>query len=136
MTTSKVLISAASLGAALLWLPGARAADPPGALPGALPGDAALTCEQIYAQGAAETQREQQERAKRNDEMRAQTRATGALVTGAMLTGGMGGTGQAAQAAAEAQADRQMGMLSAPPPNPRMVHLKQLWAQKHCVMKK
>jgi hypothetical protein len=132
MTISKVLISAASLGAAL-WIPGALAADPPGALPG----DAALTCEQIYAQGTAETQREQQERARKNDEMRAQTRATGALVAGAMLTGGVGGTGQVAQAAAEAQADRQMAMLSAPPPsNPRMAHLKQLWAQKHCVMKK
>ena len=47
-----------------------------------------------------------------------------------MLTGGMGGTGQAAQMAAEAQADRQMAMLGAPPPsNPRMAHLKQLYAR-------
>jgi hypothetical protein len=53
-----------------------------------------------------------------------------------MMTGGLGGTGQAAQMAAEGQADRQMAMLGAPPQsNPRMDHLKQLWAQKHCVRK-
>jgi hypothetical protein len=52
-----------------------------------------------------------------------------------MLTGGLGGTGQAANRAAESQADKQIAMLSAPQSNPRMDHLKQLWAQKHCVRK-
>ena len=130
MTISRVLTFAASLGAAL-WIPCALAADPPGSQPG----DSALTCEQIYAQGAAESQRDQQERAKRNDEQRRQAHATGALVAGAMLTGGLGGTGQVAQKAVEAQADKQMAELTAPQSNPRMDHLKQLWAQKHCVKK-
>jgi hypothetical protein len=67
--------------------------------------------------------------------MRAQGAATGAVITGAMATGGLFGTGQAAQAAAEAQVARQTAMLGAPQANPRMQHLKQLWAQKQCVMK-
>ena len=125
----KVLAVAASIGAAL-WMPLALAADPAGARPG----DDALTCEQIYAQGAAEAQREQQERAKKNDERRSELRATGALVSGAMLTGGMGGTGQAAQKAAEAQADKTMAEAGAAPQvNPRKEYLRQLWTQKHCV---
>ena len=130
MSMSMILSSAASLGAAL-WIPLALAADPPAARPG----DDALTCEQIYVQVTAETQRDQQERAKRNEELRSQRRATGAMVAGAMLTGGLGGTGQAAQAAVEAQADRQMAMASAPQSNPRVDRLKQLWAQQHCVKK-
>ncbi len=126
---SKVLAVAASIGAAL-WMPLALAADPAGARPG----DDALTCEQIYAQGAAEAQREQQERAKKNDERCSELRATGALVSGAMLTGGMGGTGQAAQKAAEAQADKTMAEAGAAPQvNPRKEYLRQLWTQKHCV---
>ncbi len=129
MPTSKASTCAASI-AAVFWLPCALAADPPAAKPG----DEALTCEQIYAQVDAEVQRAQQERDKKAEELRNQSRTTKALVTTAMLTGGLGGTGQAAQMAAEAQADKTMA-LSAPPPNPRMEHLKQLWAQKHCVKK-
>jgi hypothetical protein len=67
--------------------------------------------------------------------LKKQNMGTAALVTGAMMTGGLGGTGPAAQMAAEAQADRQMALLGAPQSNPRMDHLKQLWAQKHCVKK-
>lgn len=131
MTISRALTCAASLGAAL-WIPCALAADPPGARPG----DDALTCEQIYAQGAAEAQREQAERNKKNDERRSELRATGALLGSAMLTGGLSGTGPAAQKAAEAQADRQVAeAAAAPQSNPRMEHLKQLWQQKHCVKK-
>jgi hypothetical protein len=44
----------------------------------------------------------------------------------------LGGTGQVAQAAVEAGADRQMAMLTRLPPNLRMQHLKLLCAQKHC----
>lgn len=102
---------------------------------GALPGDDALTCEQIYAQGMAESQQDQQARAARNEQMRAQRNATAAMMTGAMLTGGLGGTGQMAQRSAENQADQTMALLGAPQTNPRMDHLKQLWAQKHCVKK-
>ncbi|MGZ5724536.1 MAG: hypothetical protein ACXWKD_14535, partial [Caldimonas sp.] len=129
MKISRVM-TLASLGA-VLWIPCALAADPPAAMPG----DDALTCEQLYAQGSAEAQRDQQERARKNEEMRNQRRATAALVTGAVLTGGMGGTAQAAQKAVEAQTDKQMSELSGPQSNPRMEHLKRLWAQKHCVRK-
>jgi hypothetical protein len=57
------------------------------------------------------------------------------MMAGAMMAGGLGGTGQAAQKAAEAQADQQMALLGAPQTNPRMDRLKQLWAEKHCVKK-
>lgn len=129
MATSKAATCAASIATAL-WLASALAADPPGAKPG----DEALTCEQIYAQVDAEVQRDQQERDKKAEELRNQSRLTRTLGTTAMLSGGLGGTGQAAQMAAEAQADKTMA-LSAPPPNPRKEHLKQLWVQKHCVKK-
>ena len=119
-----------------MWIPAAVAAGTaPSATsdaPGAMPGDDALTCEQIFAQGMAETQKDQQARAQRNAQLKAQSAATGAIVTGAMMTGGMGGTGQVAQAAVEAQADKSMSMLSPPQPNQRMQHLKLLYAQNHC----
>jgi hypothetical protein len=131
MTISKTLTCVASLAAAL-WVPCALAADPPGAKPG----DDALTCEQIYAQGAAESQREQEERNRKNDERRGELRATAALVTGALLTGGLSGTGPAAQKAAETQADKTMALAgTAPQSNPRKEYLRQLWTQKHCVKK-
>lgn len=113
----------------------AAGAPPAAGASGAMPGDEALTCDQIYAQGMAESRKDQQERSQKIDQMRAQNHATAAMLTGAMMTGGVGGTGQMAQAAAEGQASRQMSMLSAPQSNPRMDHLKQLWAQKHCVKK-
>jgi hypothetical protein len=120
-----------------LWIPAAIAAGPaPSATAdasGAMAGDDALSCEQIFAQGMAETQKDQQARAQLNAQLKAQSAATGAMVTGAMMAGGMGGTGQVAQAAVEAQADRSMSMLGAPPqPNARMQHLKLLYAQKQC----
>jgi hypothetical protein len=46
----------------------------------------------------------------------------------------MGGTGQAAQKAAEAQADKTMAEAGAAPQvNLRKEYLRQLWTQKHCV---
>jgi hypothetical protein len=111
------------------------AADTDPSASGVLPGDETLTCEQIYAQGMAESQRDQQARSQRNDQMRKEQAATGALITGGMLTGGMGGTGQAANAAAQSQADKTMAMLGPQQTNPRMDHLKELWAQKHCAKK-
>ena len=129
---SKMLSSAALLGASL-WSPCAWPVDPPGSKPG----DDALTCEQIYAQGAAESQREQQERNAKTEELKRQGTATRTLVIGAMLTGGMGGTGQAAQKAGETQAATQMAMLTPQPPapNPRKERLRQLWTQKNCSAK-
>jgi len=99
-------------------------------------GDDTLTCDQIYAQGMAESQKDQQARNQRNEQMKRQSMGTAALATGAVMAGGLRGTAQAAQAPAESQADRQMAMLAAPPQsNPRLDHLKQLWVQKHCVRK-
>jgi hypothetical protein len=130
-TISKFTIAGWVIGTAL-WIASAGAAD----APGVMPGDDALTCDQIYAQGMAESQRVQQERSQRNEQLRKNGAATSALAAGAMMTGGLGGTAQAAQKAVEAQADQQMAMLgAAPPSNPRMDRLKQLWAQKHCVKK-
>jgi hypothetical protein len=115
-----------------LCAPHAWAAEPPGALPG----DEALTCDQIYAQGMAEARREQAERDKKNEERKAEQRGTMALVGTAMAAGGMGGTGQAANAAAQGMAGRTMAELgNAPAPNPRKDRLRQLWTQKQCVRK-
>jgi len=129
---SKILSSAAVLGASL-WSSSAWPVDPPGSKPG----DDALTCEQIYAQGAAESQREQQEHAAKAEEMKRQTNGLRGLVIGAAMTGGMGGTAQAAQKAAEGQAAAQMAMLTPQPPapNPRKERLLQLWTQKNCSAK-
>ena len=52
---------------------------------GAMPGDDALTCEQIFQQGMAESQKDQQARSQRNAELKAQGQATGALVTFKLL---------------------------------------------------
>lgn len=130
MPTPSTAAACAAALAAALCSPSVMAADPPGAMPD----DQALTCEQIYAQVDAQVQRARQEREKKTNELRAQSQATKGLLVTATLAGGLGGTGQAAQSAAEAQADRTM-TLSAPPPDPRTEHLKQLWAQRHCVKK-
>lgn len=98
------------------------------------PGDEQLSCEQIYAQGMAESRRDQAAREQKNAERKRESVATMALVGSAMMTGGLAGTGPAAQAAAERQADGTIAELGAQPQvNPRMQHLKQLWAQKHCM---
>ena len=43
-----------------------------------MPGDDALTCEQIFQQGMAESQKDQQARSQRNAGLMAQGEATGA----------------------------------------------------------
>jgi hypothetical protein len=132
MTLTRTMIGATAFAVAL-GIARAQATNPPAARPG----DDALTCDQIYAEATAQSQRDQAEREKRNDERRRQSQATAALVTGATLAGGMGGTGLVAQKAAEAQAASTIAEGAAPPArNPRLEHLKQLWTQKHCVMKK
>ena len=114
-----------------LGISAAPTADPP--VPKSA--DDALTCEQVYAQVTAETKREQQERAQKSDAMKSEAQASKALLTGAFLAGGLGGTAQAANHAVAAGAERQVALGAAPPSNPRKDHLKQLWAQKRCVMK-
>lgn len=105
--------------------------------PGALAGDDSLTCEQIYAQGAAVSQREQEERGRKSAEMRQQAEAAAAATTGASLLGAMPGAGRAAAMAAnhaaERYAERTVAEASAaPPPNVRKERLRQLWTDKHC----
>ena len=111
----------------------ALAAEAPD-VPGARPGDDALTCDQIYAQGMAESQHDQQEREQKRQQMKAEQMGTAALITSAIATGGA--TAPIAQKAAEANADKTMAMFAAPQQvNPRLARLKLLWAQKQCVMK-
>ncbi|HJV60696.1 MAG TPA: hypothetical protein VJ743_07100 [Albitalea sp.] len=103
--------------------------------PGVQPGDEALSCEQIQAQGMAEAQHDQQERSRRSDDMKARQAATMGLGRMAMLLGGLGGTAQSAQKAAEGSADRAVAMLgTAPQVNPRLERLKELSARKHCTV--
>ena len=138
MSTMRNRVTAWAVGA--LWIPAAiaagTAANTAANASDVTPGDEAMTCEQIYAAGTAETQRDQEERSQKKEQMRAQGSAFKGLAMGAMAVGGLFGTGQAVQAAAEAGADRQMAMMAnTPQSNPRMEHLKQLWAQKHCAKK-
>lgn len=131
MALTRTLICVTALSATL-GVARAQAVD----TPASRPGDDALTCDQIYAEATAQSRHDQAEREKRNEERRRQSQATAALGTAAMLAGGLGGTAQAAQRAAEAQATSTMADAAAPPArNPRMEHLKQLWTQKHCVFK-
>jgi hypothetical protein len=116
------------------WAAGAALATETAGVPGAKPGDDALTCDEIYAQGMAESQRDQQERENKRQQMKAEQMGTAALVASAVATGGA--TAPIAQKAAEANADRTMAMLTTPPQtNPRLDRLKQLYAQKQCVRK-
>jgi len=132
MALGRTLICATALAAALGAVR-AQAVD----AQASRPGDDALTCDQLYAEATAQSQRDQVEREKRNDERRHQAQATGAVVAGAMLAGGMGGTGVVAQKTVEANVSSTLAEAAAPPQrNPRMEHLKQLWTQKHCVMPK
>jgi hypothetical protein len=124
------------------WIPVAMAAGPAADATanasGALPGDDALTCDQIYAQGMAETQRAQQERNKDMERRRMETGGMMALAIGASTVGGFDpshASAIAANQAAQGMADKTIGELKGPPANPRMDHLRQLWAQKHCVKK-
>jgi len=119
---------------AAAWTAGAALATEAAGVPGANPGDEALTCDEIYAQGMAESQRDRQEREKKRQQMKAEQMGTAALVASAVATGGA--TAPIAQKAAEADADRTMAMLGTPPQtNPRLDRLKQLYAQKQCVRK-
>jgi hypothetical protein len=132
MALCRTLLCATALGA-VLGVARAQAVD----APAARPGDDALTCDQLYAEATAQSQRDQAEREKRNDERRHQTQATTAVVAGATLAGGMGGTGIVAQKTVEAHVSSTLAEAAAPPQrNPRMEHLKQLWTQKRCVVPK
>jgi hypothetical protein len=101
-------------------------------LPGGKPGDAALSCGQIYAEGMAESQRDLRAR---DDKLQAQAQRQQGLMGlagTAMATGGLVG-GRAAQAAAEDLAKSQNRLLDgANQANPRKERLRELWNQKRC----
>jgi hypothetical protein len=116
-----------SLGVAL-WTTCALADE----VPGARPGDEALSCAQIYAQGQAESQREQEQRNEKTQAMRRQQQGFTGLLGTAIATGGLVG-GNAVQKSAEDLTTSQLQMAdTANQPNPRKERLRQLWTQKRC----
>lgn len=101
----------------------------------ARPGDEALSCDQIYAEGMVIVQKEQQQREATQSRMAAQTKGTAALVGAAVLAPSPA-TGVAAQAAAESTMKSQIDIgaqAGAAKPDARKEHLRTLWTQKHCV---
>lgn len=102
------------------------------AIAGAKPGDEALSCQQIYAEGMAETQREQDARNQKTDAMKAQQKSFIGQLGAAIATGGLVG-GQAVQKSGEDMLISQGRMAeTANQPNPRKDRLRQLWSEKHC----
>jgi hypothetical protein len=129
MTPSKLLSAVVSLTLAL-WSALAPAADPPAAKMV----EDALTCDQIYALGAAESQRDQHEREGKLAELGSQVQTNQALLTTLNLTGGAIAMAAPAAipamtaAAYKAQAGQvhfasEMFKAVAPQTNPREEHL-------------
>jgi hypothetical protein len=110
------------------WSPSALA----DAIPGAKPGDEALSCQQIYAEGMAETQRERDARDQKTDAMKLQQKSFIGQLGAAMATGGLVG-GQAVQKSGEDMLASQGRIAdTANQPNPRKDRLRQLWSEKRC----
>lgn len=131
-TTTKVLLIGSLAGACLLALPPRAAAARDD---GSRPGDEALSCDEIYAQGMAIVQVEQRQRDATRSKMEAQTKGTAALIGAAVLVP-TPATGLAAQAAAESTMKSQADIgaqAAAAKPDARKERLRILWAQKHCV---
>ena len=107
--------------------------------PAARPGDEALSCDQIYAEGMAIVQKEQQQRDATRSKLETQTKGTAALVGAAMTVGQLDpthATAVAAQASAEGTMRSQIDVAAqagATKPDARKEHLRTLWTQKHCV---
>jgi hypothetical protein len=99
---------------------------------GARPGDEALTCEQIYAQGQAESQHEQELRNQKTQALRQQQQGFTALLGTAIATGGLVGGTAVDKAGAEMLAAPGQMVQSQGQPNLRKERLRQLWTQKHC----
>jgi hypothetical protein len=141
MTLSKPLSAVAALGLAVCSGL-APAADPPAANPD----EDALTCEQIYALGAAESHRAQLEREGKAAAIGRQMQANQALLTTLNVTGGaitmaapatipaLTAAAAAAQVGQVQLAD-EMLKTAAPQANPREEHLKELWTRKNCELK-
>ena len=105
----------------------------------ARPGDEALSCDQIYAEGLAIVQKEQQQRDATRSKMEAQAKGTAALLGAAMTVGQLDpthATAVAAQGAAESTVKNQVDVAAqagAAKPDARKERLRTLWTQKHCV---
>ncbi|MBS0584599.1 MAG: hypothetical protein JSS42_16030 [Proteobacteria bacterium] len=130
-TTKVLLICSLACACALALLPRAAAARDDGSRQG----DESLSCDEIYAQGMAISQKEQQQRDAANGKMGAQTKATAALI-GAAIIVPTPATGMAAQAAAESTMKSQVDLgaqAGAARPDARKERLRALWTQKHCV---
>ena len=120
---------AASLGAAL-WAIFAGAEG----IPGAQPGDAELTCQQIYDQGMAESQRDQQARDEKAQALRQQEKSLIGAIGAATATGNPV-AGKAANAQALGLAESTNRLADTPnQPNARKERLRQLWTQKKCTV--
>jgi hypothetical protein len=118
---------AAALGAAV-WINGAVAEG----IPGAAPGDEALSCEQIYAQGMAESQRDQQARDEKAQALKQQEKGLIGAIGAAMATANPV-AGKAANAQALGLAETTNRLAGTPnQPNARKERLRQLWTQKGC----
>ena len=102
------------------------------AIPGAKPGDEALSCDQIYADGMAETQREQDARNQKTEAMKRQQKSLIGQLGVALATGGLVG-GKAVQKSGEDMIASQGRITeTANQPNARKDRLRQLWTEKHC----
>jgi len=99
---------------------------------GARPGDEALTCEQIYAQGMAESQRDQQVRDQKTQAMRQQQQAFKAELGVAVATGGLVGGPAVEKSGQELLASQGRMGETLNQPNARKERLRQLWTEKHC----
>jgi len=117
----------AALGAAM-W---ANCAVAEG-VPGAKAGDEALSCDQIYAEGMAETQAEQQARNQKAQALKLQEKSLIGTIGAAMATANPV-VGTAANAQALGLAESTNRLADAPnQPNARKERLRQLWTQKNC----
>jgi hypothetical protein len=102
-------------------------------IPGAKPGDEALSCEQIYAQGMAESLGDQQARDQRTQAMRAQQQSLMGTLGVAIATGGMVGGKAVQKSGEEVLAPQGRIAETANLPNARKHRLRQLWAEKQSV---
>lgn len=101
-------------------------------VPGAEPGDEALSCAQIYAEGMAETQRKQQARDEKAQALKLQEKSLIGAIGATMATGNPI-AGLAANAQALGLAHSTNRLADAPDqPNARKERLRQLWTRKNC----
>jgi len=135
MTKSALRCELACLGMLVTCISVAVAGEDPAARPG----DEALSCDQIYAEGMTIVQKEQQQRDATRSRMQTQANGTAALLVAASTVGQLDpthATAIAAQVAAEGMVKNQVDVAAqagAAKPDARKERLRTLWTQKHCV---